>query len=147
MFAGFVEGLALSGRVAIGRIISRGHEYFVAIRPEAQGGLVMSYLYCEYEVRNCTKWSPVKADPTVAQMFAGVMAEGEQAKEEFTAAKYDSTLANQRAMIMAKANGTAAPTQKREEPTEGAGDDLAAQLAAMLAQAKAKKAKAAAAGA
>ena len=137
VFANFREGLALSGRAAIGRIISRGHEYFVAIRPEGQHGLVMSYLFAEYEVRQCTKWTPIAAT-AAAQMFAGLMAEGEQAKDEFTPAAYDSTLRNQRAMIMAKANGTACPAQKAEEPAETV-SDLEAQLAAMLAAAKAKK--------
>src|SRR5574337_1562876 len=40
-FATFREALALSGRVAIGRVVSRGHEYYVAIRPFGQHGLVM----------------------------------------------------------------------------------------------------------
>ena len=65
-FATFQQALAQTGRIAIGTFVSRGHQYTVALRPKGQYGIVMSYLFAEYEVRNCGKWTPVVVNPAEA---------------------------------------------------------------------------------
>lgn len=144
VFANFRDGLKLSGRVAIGRIVSRGHEYYVAIRPYSNG-LVMSYLFAEYEVRECTKWTAVASNPSHAQTFAQLMSESEDySKDVFTPASYDSYLKNVRNMIAKKAAGETVECPKPQEAPKAA-TDLMAALQATLNQAK-KKAAAARAG-
>jgi DNA end-binding protein Ku len=141
-YANFREGLMLSGRIAIGRVVSRGHEYTVAIRPHGNA-MLMSYLFAEYEIRNCDKFSATAANPTYAQVFAGLMSESDFAKDKFTPADYDSCLKNQRAMIAKKAAGQTVECPKPQEQSATAEDVLSA-LKAMLEVSK--KAKAAAAG-
>jgi DNA end-binding protein Ku len=140
-FATFQQGLALSGRVAIGTIVSRGHQYTVALRPYGQNGIVMSYLYADYEVRTCGKWKPVQTNPTEVALFQQLMSETELALDKFTPAEYDPYLANMREVIRKKSNGeTVDACSTEEEPTATGTDGLLSLLQATLNQTKAKAA-------
>jgi DNA end-binding protein Ku len=137
-FANFRAGLALSGRVAIGRMVQRGHEFYVAIRPFGQHGLVMSYLFAEYEVRSCDKWATnIDVKMSDVEVFAQLMSETEYAKDKFTPAPYDSFLRNVRTMIAKKAAGETVETVKAEEAPQG-GMDMMAAMKEMLKNAKSK---------
>jgi DNA end-binding protein Ku len=140
-FATFQQALAQTGRIAIGTFVSRGHQYTVALRPKGQYGIVMSYLFAEYEVRNCGKWTPVVVNPAEVDLVKQLMTETELAKEVFTPAAYDPYLSGVRKMIAAKANGTEVCTPAADEVPK-ATDDLLAALKATLEQQKAKAAKA-----
>src|SRR5271168_2444324 len=87
-FATLQAGLAQTGRIAIGTFVSRGHQYTVAIRAYGQYGLVMSYLFAEYEVRDCGKWKPVATVQAEVALCETLMTETELAKDIFTAAAY-----------------------------------------------------------
>jgi DNA end-binding protein Ku len=142
-FATFQQGLATTGRVAIGTIVSRGHQYTVAIRPYGQHGLVMSYLFADYEVRECGKWSSVQTNPAEVELVKQLMTETELAKDAFTPAEYDPYLANMRSMIEKKMNGeTVTACDVEEEPKEATNDLLAALQATLNQAAKKKAAKA-----
>jgi len=140
-FATFQQALAQTGRIAIGTFVSRGHQYTVALRPKGQYCIVMSYLFAEYEVRNCGKWTPVVVNPAEVDLVKQLMTETELAKEVFTPAAYDPYLSGVRKMIAAKANGTEVCTPAADEAPK-ATDDLLAALKATLEQQKAKAAKA-----
>jgi len=140
IFANFRGGLVRTNRVAIGRIINRGHQYSVAIRPEGQHGLIMSYLFAEYEVRDCNKWEALVEDDG-AEIFAGLMESSDSAKDKFTPAPYDPVLAAQRKMIAKKAAGETVEAPKAAEAPKAQPDVMAA-MKEMLKQAKAKKAAA-----
>jgi DNA end-binding protein Ku len=139
VYANFRDGLMLSGRVAIGRIVNRGNEYYVAIRPRGNG-LVMSYLYSEYEIRTCDKVVTVPSNPDDSQTFASLMSDSDHgAKDTFSPAPYNSYLKNVRAMIAKKAAGGKSEPQKQAESPAPVADMMAA-LKASLKQSKAAKA-------
>src|SRR5271157_3372342 len=104
-FATLQAALAQTGRIAVGTFVSRGHQYTVAIRAYGQYGLVMSYLFAEYEVRECGKWKPVATVQAEVELCKQLMTETELAKETFTAAAYDQFLRNTRNLIAKKAAG------------------------------------------
>ena len=141
-FATFQKGLAQTGRAAIGTIVSRGHQYTVAVRPYGANGLVMSYLFADYEVRECGKWKPVETNQVEVELVKKLMTETELAKDAFTPAEYDSYLANMRKVIEKKLNGeTVEACYTGEAPTQGT-DDMIAALQATLDGMKGKAAKA-----
>lgn len=144
-FATLQQALVNKKRVAIGTLVSRGHEYTVAIRPDFKNpdGLVMSYLYADYEVRTCTKWAPAVTNPAEVALVEQLMTETELAHDEFTPAKYDTYLANIREVIKKKAAGETTTAYATEEKCEATGTDgLLDLLKATLNQQKAKGAKA-----
>ncbi len=141
-FATLQAGLAQSGRIAIGTFVSRGHQYSIAIRPYGQYGLVMSYLFAEYEVRECGKWKPVATVQGEVELAKTLMTETELAKDTFTAAAYDPFLRNCRSLIAKKAAGETVDAVETEAAPAGATDDLFNALQEMLNQQKAKAAKA-----
>jgi DNA end-binding protein Ku len=141
-YASFRDGLKVNNRIAIGRLVSRGHEYYVAIRPHFNG-LVMSFLFAEYEIRNCDKNITVDSNPAYVKMFDELMNESDYAKDKFTAAPYDSYLKNVRSMIVKKVAGET-PESPKQAGVPAAVPDMVASLQAMLTAAK--KAKAARAG-
>lgn len=136
-FATLQAGLAQTGRVAIGTFVSRGHQYSVAIRPQGQHGLVMSYLFAEYEVRECGKWKPVAVNPAEVELVKQLMTETELAKDKFEAAAYDPYLRNTRNLIAKKAAGATVDPVVCEDAPAGSTDDLLNSLQAMLNQKKA----------
>ena len=144
-FATFQQGLYETGRVAIGTFVSRGHQYTVAIRPKGQHGLVMSYLFAEYEVRDCGKWNAVETNPAEVELVKQLMTETELAKDAFTPAPYDPCFAAVRKLIAAKIAGETPSTPTQEAEPKAAVDDLLAKLQASVKNAK-PKVKSAAAG-
>jgi DNA end-binding protein Ku len=141
-FATFQQGLAESNRVAIGTLVSRNHQYTVAIRPKGQHGLVMSYLFAEYEVRDCGKWQAVPTNREEVELVKQLMTETELAQDKFEAAAYDPYLANVRKLIGDKAKGCTVSTPDVEATPKAGTDDIMDALKAMLEQQKAKKATA-----
>jgi len=139
-FATLQAGLAQTGRIAIGTFVSRGHQYTVAIRAYGQYGLVMSYLFAEYEVRECGKWKPVATVQAEVELCKQLMTETELAKETFTAAAYDPFLRNTRNLIAKKAAGATVDAVECEAAPAGSTDDMFNALQNMLNQVKAKAA-------
>jgi DNA end-binding protein Ku len=140
-FAYFRQILAEMDVVAIGSIQWRGHEYEVVIRPTLihADGLAVSYLFAEYEIRNCDKWQHVDTQSEMVEMFK-TLVEG-MMKPKFTPAEYDGTLRRQRDMIKTLAGGgKVAPVVVTGTPA--ASGDLMSQMKVMLEQQKAKKAAA-----
>jgi DNA end-binding protein Ku len=139
-FATLQQALANKDRVAIGTFVSRGHQYSVAIRAYGQYGLVMSYLFAEYEVRECGKWKPVATVQAEVALCETLMTETELAKDTFTAAAYDPFLRNCRNLIAKKAAGETVNPVECEAAPAGGTDDLFNALNEMLNQQKAKAA-------
>ena len=140
-FLTFAQGLGQTDRVALGTIVGRGHQYTVAIRPYGANGMVMSYLFADYEVRDCGKWKSVATNPAEVELVKQLMTETELAKDTFTAAEYDPYLANVRSIIEKKLNGETVDAcyTEKAEPKQST-DDMLSLLQATLNQQKAAKA-------
>jgi|SRR5271157_423075 len=129
----FVAGLRESGLWGRGVRIKNGREQYFIVRPEGFG-LMMHYLFAEYEVRNCDKFSAPELNPEMTAVFAELVA---AKKVTFVPAPYDGSLAATRNLITAKA-----ADKTLEVPTLAAAPvapvDLMASLKASLTQLKAK---------
>jgi|SRR5271166_719083 len=144
-FATLQKALKNQKRVALGTVVSRGHQYTVAIRPDFENvnGLVMSYLFADYEVRSCDRWKPADTNPAEVALVEKLITETELALDTFEPAQYDVYLKNVREVIRKKSNGeTVEACGTEEEVTATGTDGLLDLLKATLDQTKAKGAKA-----
>jgi DNA end-binding protein Ku len=141
-FAMLVEGLKRTGKVAKGVRVKGGREQYFVLRPYGTHGMTMHYLYADYEVRNCDKWTALTVDEKLVQVMAKLI---EATAVPFTAASQDTFLANVRRLIKQKAAGVDV-TVPEAEVEEAVATDLEAALNAALnfanATSKAKKATA-----
>jgi DNA end-binding protein Ku len=133
----FVAGLRESGLWGRGVRVKGGREQYFIVRPEGFG-LMMHYLFAEYEVRNCDKFSAPELNPEMTAVFAELAV---AKKAAFVPAPYDGSLAATRALITAKAADKTLETPEVKTATAPA-VDLMASLKASLAQQKSKGATA-----
>ena len=140
-FALLRAGMVEKDKVAIAHFAAKGREQTVVIRPFGEKGLVMHYMFFEYEVRAFAGWDKVPAATTLNDKFLAVAGQlVETMTEDFAPETMgDSYLVNVRKLISAKANGVAAPVVT-VAPKVDPSTDLLAALAASLDSAKAKKA-------
>lgn len=141
-FATIREALVRSKMVGIARVVQRGREHAVAIRPVGDRALSMTYLYFEHEVRDFDKCKNVRTsfDERGEKMVDVAVKLIELLATDFKPEEmYDSYLVNTKQMLAAKAAGEKLPvvvTPKAEEaPT-----DLMAALQASLSLAPSKAA-------
>lgn len=131
----FVAGLRESGLWGKGQRIKGGREQHFLVRPEGYG-LMMHYLYAEYEVRNCTKFeAPQNLNPELTATFADMIRAN---KAEFVPAPYDTFLGNQRSLIEIKSKNQTVKPIEAEKPVAPAADLIGALKDAL----KTKKASA-----
>lgn len=134
-FAALRDGLKRTGKVAKGVRIKGGREQYFTLRPYGQYGMTMHYLYADYEVRSCDKWTPIAVPEALVQLFAQMI---EVTSVPFTPAPQDTFLMNVRRLIKQKSAGVEVETPKPEADAAPA-DDLVSALEKALAAAKCQK--------
>jgi non-homologous end joining protein Ku len=133
----FVAGLRESGLWGRGVRVKGGREQYFIVRPEGFG-LMMHYLFAEYEVRNCDKFSAPELNPEMTAVFAELAT---AKKVAFVPAPYDGSLAATRNLITAKAaDKTLELPEAKVTPAPAV--DLMASLRSSLASLKSKGATA-----
>jgi DNA end-binding protein Ku len=133
--------LTRTARVAIGRVALKGREQTVVIRPYGDSGLIMNYIYFDYEVRSFAGWDKVPNADALSPKFLAVANQlVDMMTEKFAPeTKSDSYLINARKLISAKAAGLTAPVIVKAAAKD-ASADLEAALEASLNAAKIKRA-------
>ena len=126
------DALAKTNRVAKGVRVKGGREQYFILRPYGQNGMTMHYLFTDYEVRNCDKWTAVEVNPAMVETMASLI---ELTTVKFTPAPQDTYMANVRRLINEKAQGAevSVPTAETEATVS---NDLVSALEAALKAAK-----------
>lgn len=135
-FAVLVAALQRTNKVAKGVRVKGGKEQYFVVRPEGQNGLVLSYLFAEYEVRKCDKWTPLAVPDKVVDLTAKLI---EANTVKFTPAPADRFLTNVRKYVRSLFDGTTAATVEAYK-APAATDNLEDALLKALANAQAAKA-------
>jgi DNA end-binding protein Ku len=140
-FALLRAGMTKTGKVAIGKVALKGREQTVVIRPYGDRGLILNYLYFDYEVRSFAGWDKVPNADALSEKFMAVATQlVDMMTEDFAPETMsDSYLVNARKLISAKAAGLTAPVIVKAAAKD-ASADLEAALEASLNAAKIKKA-------
>lgn len=141
-FGLLVMGLRETGRIAIARVVYRGRECRVALRPFGDCGMTMHFLFFGYEVRDCEKWAKVPTQFTEQEVKVAKQLIEAFADDFDPDATYDSYLVNVKKMLAAKVAGAETPKVEEEvaAPVTKA-DDLMAVLMQSIENAPSHKAK------
>ena len=137
-FSLFREVLEITGKLAIGRVVLRGKEYVVAIRPYRKG-LVLSILYYKDEVLPVEQLEELKKLVVVKeQELALARALIERMLGEFSLGKYKDRYKEEvEKLVEKKLKGE--KVEEKEEDEEYAKGDIIDQLKATLKVLEAKK--------
>ena len=140
-FALLRAGMTTTYKVAIGKVALKGREQTVVIRPYGDRGLILNYLYFDYEVRSFAGWDKVPNADALSEKFMAVATQlVDMMTEDFAPETMsDSYLVNARKLINAKAAGLTAPVVVKAAAKDTSAD-LEAALEASLNAAKIKKA-------
>jgi DNA end-binding protein Ku len=138
-FAILRAGMVKLNKVALGKVVMRGRELTVVIRPYGTNGLAMSYMFFENEVRAFEGWDKVPSvvnDRETAIAVQLIEAMSDDFKPE---TKFDSYAVNVKNLLKAKIAGEVEPVVEKKAQMPKTTDLMAALEASLTAAAKSKK--------